>query len=381
MKTRTILMRLFAVFFVFSLISCENDKEESKDLEPEKAKVEFRNATQEINVDIDKMMNTVSMESLSYLSELMEADWGKKLQITLFQSGKLHLAKVKDNFRLDASGNRDEIEVGDYGIYTFNFDTDEFQLTESSTSELKLIFPANEQAYVLRENNAEFLLGNLEYSHITYTETWWDDWDEVWVTETYEEEIPTNADMSLSVDGNSEMSGNYHSELTQDGIPTAVNASLTSAPYQFQMGLNGSGVNYTSSLSFTEGTTELMGYNWDITYSSDLSDIQTVSGYYNVSPLKIQGSMNYAAIEARTELIEDNATSADIDYLNTQLDMELHHTGLNAKIGDIEFRLYVDEEWDESYPELAVVYSDGTFEWLYEVIGENGGFKRVKQRR
>lgn len=91
--------------------------------------------------------------------------------------------------------------------------------------------------------------------------------------------------------------------------------------------------------------------------------------------------MNYAAIEERTAKIIDNATSADIDYLNTQLDMELHHTGLNAKLGDIEFRLYVDTDYDESYPELAVVYSDGSYEWLYEVIGEFGDFKRMKQRR
>ncbi|GAB1402896.1 hypothetical protein MASR1M74_00740 [Lentimicrobium sp.] len=373
---------LFALFFVFALISCEDDKEEStKEIKPATAKVEFRNAAQEINADLDKMMNTLPMQSLSYLSDLLDGDWEEKLKVSLFQSGKIHLAKVRDNFRLDASGNRDEIEVGDFGVYTFNFYLDEFQLTETSTTLLKIIYPANEQAYALKQNNAEFLLNNLKYTMITYTETWWDDWDEVWVTETYEEQVPTNAEISLSVDGIIGMSGKYNSVVSENGTPTAVTANLTSAPYQFQMGLSGSGSNYTTSLSLKESNKELMGYNLNITYSSDLIDVQKLSGYYNVSPLKIQGSMNYAAIEERTAKIIDNATSADIDYLNTQLDMELHHTGLNAKLGDIEFRLYVDTDYDESYPELAVVYSDGSYEWLYEVIGEFGDFKRMKQRR
>lgn len=381
MKTKRNLM-LFALFFVFALISCEDDKEEStKEIKPATAKVEFRNAAQEINADLDKMMNTLPMQSLSYLSDLLDGDWEEKLKVSLFQSGKIHLAKVRDNFRLDASGNRDEIEVGDFGVYTFNFYLDEFQLTETSTTLLKIIYPANEQAYALKQNNAEFLLNNLKYTMITYTETWWDDWDEVWVTETYEEQVPTNAEISLSVDGIIGMSGKYNSVVSENGTPTAVTANLTSAPYQFQMGLSGSGSNYTTSLSLKESNKELMGYNLNITYSSDLIDVQKLSGYYNVSPLKIQGSMNYAAIEERTAKIIDNATSADIDYLNTQLDMELHHTGLNAKLGDIEFRLYVDTDYDESYPELAVVYSDGSYEWLYEVIGEFGDFKRMKQRR
>ncbi|MDD3742877.1 MAG: hypothetical protein PHX54_04555, partial [Lentimicrobiaceae bacterium] len=195
MKTKRNLM-LFALFFVFALISCEDDKEEStKEIKPATAKVEFRNAAQEINADLDKMMNTLPMQSLSYLSDLLDGDWEEKLKVSLFQSGKIHLAKVRDNFRLDASGNRDEIEVGDFGVYTFNFYLDEFQLTETSTTLLKIIYPANEQAYALKQNNAEFLLNNLKYTMITYTETWWDDWDEVWVTETYEEQVPTNAEI------------------------------------------------------------------------------------------------------------------------------------------------------------------------------------------
>lgn len=381
MKAKKMLTRLFVILFVFSLVSCQDDEEEIKEIAPETAKVEVRNASQEINVELNKVMSIPSMQSLSYLSGLMDMAWQKKIQLTLFQSGKLHLAKIKDNFRLDASGNRNATEVGDYGIYTFNFELGDFELTEASTTQLQLNYPAGEQAHSMQQNNAVFVLDNLVYTHITYTETWYDAWDEAWVTDTYEEDVPTNADLSLSVDGAALMSGNYHSELSNDGTPTKVNANLTSAPYQFQVELNGSGTNYNSKLSFKEGNTELMGYNLDIIYSSDMVDVEKLSGTYVVSPLKVQGSMNMAAIEARMELIGDEATSADVEYLNTQLAMELHHTGLNAKLGDIKFKLFVDQEYDESYPELAVFYTDGSSDWLYEITGENGSFKRVKPRR
>jgi hypothetical protein len=381
MKTRKILMSFLAIFFVVALNSCEDDKDDVKEMKPETARVEFRNATQEINVDLDKMMNTVSMQSMSYLSDLLDADWEKKLKVSLFQSGKVHLAKVRDNFRPDTSGNRDEIEMGDYGVYTFNFVYNEFQLTETSTTLLKIIYPASEQAHALKQNNAEFLLNNLEYTEISYTETWWDYWDEKWVTETYEELVATNADISLSVDGNIELSGNYHSVITENGNPTSMNASLTSNPYQFNAAFGGSGTNYTATQSLKEDNKELMGYSLNVTYSADMIDVIKLSGYYSVSPLKVQGSMNYAAIEERTTMMIDDATTADINYLNTQLDMDLYHSVLNTKLGDVEFRLFVDTEYDETYPELAVVYSDGTYEWLFEVLGENGSFKKVKQRK
>jgi hypothetical protein len=381
MKTKKLLTRLFVILFVFSFVSCKDNKDEIKEIAPETAKVELRNATQGINLEMNKVMGTPSMQTMSYLSVLMDAEWGKNMQKTLFQSGKLHLAKIKDNFRLDASGNRNATEVGDYGIYTYNFDLDDFELTSTSTNQLQVNFPAGEQAHALQQNNAVFTLGNLEYTSITYTETWWDEWEEEWVTETYQEEVPTNADLSLKVDGISIMSGSYHSELSSDGTPTLVNANVTSAPYQFQMSLNGSGTNYSTSLSFKEGSTELMGYNLDIVYSSNLEDVEKLSGNYTVNPLKAQGTMNMAKIEARMELIGDEATNGDIDYLNTQLAVELHHTALNSKLGDIMFKLYVDEDYDEAYPELAIVYSDGSFDWLYEIMGENGSYKRVKPRR
>lgn len=383
MKTTTKLMWLLAAVLILSLNSCKKDKEDAKPLEPAKAKVEFRNAANEINVGMDKMMKIESMQTINYLSELMDSDWGKKIQKTLFQSGKLHLAKVKDNFRLNASGTRDEVEVGDYGIYAYDFDLEEFQLTGASTTQLKLSYPADDKAYALKKNNAELLLDKLEYTTITYTETWYNEWEEIWETEEYEEMVPTNIDLSLKVDGKSQISANYHSTLAENGMPTAVNVSITSAPYQFQMKLSGSGTKYNSSLSLKEGGATVMDYNWDIIYSSDMSNIEKVSGYYIASPLKIKGSLNVAAIEAREELIDDNdnATIEDIDYLNKQMDLELVQTGLNAKIGDIMFKLYNEQGYDYSHAELAVVYSDGTYEWIEDVLDDMGGFRRVRQKR
>jgi hypothetical protein len=110
-----------------------------------------------------------------------------------------------------------------------------------------------------------------------------------------------------------------------------------------------------------------------------MEGVEKFSGNYTVSPLKVQGWINVAAIEDHMETVEDNGGSYNLTYLNSQLDMELIHVALNAKIGDIEFRMFTNTEYNETYPVLAVVYSDGTYEWLDTIVDDGSlKFRKVK---
>jgi len=65
--------------------------------------------------------------------------------------------------------------------------------------------------------------------------------------------------------------------------------------------------------------------------------------------------------------------------MNNQMSMALFHTVLNAKIGDLAFKLYTDPDYGDTYPSIAVVYADGTFEWLENIMGSNTfKFRKVR---
>lgn len=369
MKTR----HLAAFVFLSSIIlfsGCGKD-EKKKEISASEAKTELRTASQSISVEMESMMNKPAMVSLDFLTQLMDnGDWKSNLKNLAFNSGKLHLAKVKSAFRHN-SAEKGATEVGDFGIYRFNFLLDDFELVENSTTSLQLTFPADEAAYAAQQNNAVLLLDNLSYKTISYTETYYDEYMQTWVTETYEEMVPTNVSVALKLDDVSQMTMTYTASYDDSGFPTGMTASMNMAPYEFQTSLSGSGTDFNTSLTFKESGNVLMAYDWDLHYSSDMTELTKAIGSQTVTPLKAEGWMNMAAIQNHMDEVDMNQGSYDLNFLNNQLDMELSHTGINAKIGDIEFRMYTDTEYNETYPELAIVYSDGSYEWLADILNDS----------
>jgi hypothetical protein len=379
MKTRHLAGFLLVATMIFNP-GCDKDKDDKpKEITATEAKTELRNASQSINTDMTEMMNTPAMVSMDFLATLMDnGDWKSNVKNLAFNSGKLHLSKVKSAFRKSAV-ERGENEVGDYGVYRFNFVIDDFELVQNSTTKLEIMFPADEDAYYSQQNNAELLIDNLTYKTITYTETYWDEWEQTWITETYEEVIPLSASVSLKIDGSILMTMTYAATYDNNGFPTSMTAGMTMAPYEFTMSFSGSGTNFTTTLSFKESGNVVMAYDVALVYTSDMEGVEKLSGSYTVSPLKAQGWINAAAIEDHMETVGDVGGSYDLNYLNSQLDMELVHVGLNAKIGDIEFRMFTDPEYNETYPVLAVIYSDGSYEWMDTIVDDGSlKFRKVK---
>lgn len=379
MKTRHLAGFLLVATMIFSP-GCEKDKDDKpKEITATEAKTELRNASQSINTDMTEMMDTPAMVSLDFLATLMDnGDWKSNLKNLAFNSGKLHLSKVKSAFRKNVA-DRGVNEVGDYGVYQFNFAIDDFELVQNSTTKLEIIFPADETAYYAQQNNAELLVDNLTYKTITYDETYWDDWEQMWITETYEEVIPLSASVSLKIDGISLLSMTYTATYDDSGFPTSMTANMTMAPYEFTTSFSGSGTNFTTILTFKENGNVVMTYDVALVYTSDMEGVEKLTGSYTVSPLKVQGWINVAAIENHMDEVDENGGTYNLDFLNSQLDMELVHEDLNAKIGDIEFRMFTDPEYNETYPVLAIIYSDGTYEWM-DTIVDDGSLKFRKVR-
>jgi hypothetical protein len=368
MKKIKLMKVLFFVALIVTFVACDKEKDKEKELSAENAKVELRNATQKITNDMSLVMETPSMKSLNFLSGMMEVgDMKKIVGDLMIQPGRRHLAEFKDLFRKDVSGNNKSLAIDDFGTYQFNFSIDDFELIQTSENMFKLIYPADELAYSNQQNNAELTISNIQMITIEYTETYWDDWTNTWVTETYEETIPTNANLNHKISGTTQMSGSYSASYTDAGRPTTMNAQMTMAPYEFQMSLTGSGTKYNSALSFKHNNITLMGYDAEITYASNMEDVEKVSGNYLADPLKIQGFANVAAVDNHMIQGEESG-NFDLGFLNSQIDLELIQVGLNAIIGKIEFKMFTDPYDNSKYPVLAIVYSDGSFEWLDSII-------------
>jgi hypothetical protein len=377
MKLQIISKMLLMVFILFALASCDKDKDKVEDLSADEAKVELRNATQQISNNMEQMMTTSTMQSLNFLSLLIDEDlYEKSFKQMLQQPGKIHLGKVKQVFL--PAGAKSVGEIEGFGYYEYDYNMDDFVLVESAEDMLKLVYPTDETAYNSQENNAELLVANIRTVTVIFTETYWDDYYEQWITDTYEEEFPVSLDATQKVDGTTLMTASYVSTLDETGAPTSFNMTMNMLPYSFTTSLTGTGIAYKTVLSFKENNTTLMSHDLSLEYTTNMESVNKVSGNYMVDPLKLEGYMNYDAID--THMINAEETgNYDLNYLNGQMDLVLIHTGQNAKLGNVQFVMFTDLEYGESYPLLAVVYADGTSEWLENILDIEMKYSRLRK--
>lgn len=334
---------------------------------PEEAKVEIRNANQEITTQKDEMFNAEGVSSLVYLFELMS---GEELKSTRLSSKgslrNLTYTKALNYFRGEnalKSAKLDE-ENGFYAILEYDFDTQNMEQVAESDEMLQMSYPADETANFNRELNAVLTIWDLEFDEISsYGEEY--DWDtDTFVEVETTEEIPVKGRMKSEINGVTESEGVYNASYTDDGLPQSVSCSLECGDYQFEMSFSGSGTNYKSSLSHKLNKETIMGYDLDITYTSDLETLSKMEGEFIVASLKLEGSIDAEGIINATENAEDEVP---ITTLNAFVDITVYNYEDNAKIGVVEF-VMVTDEWGDEVPDLAIVYSDGTYELLEDIF-------------
>ncbi|HPR59556.1 MAG TPA: hypothetical protein PLF35_01340 [Prolixibacteraceae bacterium] len=372
---KILFLSLYAIVLASITVSCnlfQNNGTPNKTMDAEDAKVEIRAANQEITAKFDQMVATPAMGSLQHLAnmsgaELKSAKTSKKV-LSIFDftySNALNYFRGEKSVLKSGLFDDDDDENTMYGYFEYNFYTQDFDFIKESNSVFQLKYPADETAEYNQINNAVLTITNLEFTTIKSYEEEYN-----WFTETYEtveteEQIPTSANVEITIDGKKELEASYKATYNSEGLPLSVDASKEADGYKLTYSFSGSGTKYRSKVMYKYNSEELMSHDLDITYTSDMEYIEKLEGDYTVAPVKLDGWINIEAIENYNEENEENA---DLTYLNSQLDVVAIHTAEKAVMGHVEFKMYNDYEWGDSYPELAIVYADGTYEWLSDVV-------------
>jgi hypothetical protein len=365
-------MSVVTVMSLLLMISCDfitDNISGNKTLPAEDAKVEIRSANQQIIENKDEMLNSPGMGSLVYLMELMS---GEELKSVYKEKPIFNRAFTYSMFLNYFRGENAlksavlDDDDGYYGIMEYNFYSGSFDLVQEHSSILQFNYPADDVALANQNNNAQLTISNLQFTEVVSYEEYWDYYTESYITEETTEEVPTSAEVSLKVDGVEQLSADYTASYTNDGLPLSMSVGMNADDYVFSMNYSGSNTSYSTKMSHKAGKDELMGYDLKVTYTSEMEEIQKIEGYYLMAPLKFEGWINVYNME--NSEMDDDVSDEDLAYINSQIDIDVIHVDEKAKIGKLQYELYYDSDWDESYPMLAIVYDDGTSEWLEDVF-------------
>jgi hypothetical protein len=374
------------LLLMFFIVSCDllpeglrpdswlPDLGEEKVLTAEEAKVEIRSANQDLTVSRENMLQTKGFSSLMYFSELMESEdayamKSAEFKVTWFKQG-LSYSNVFNYFRGNNSLKSAKVveEEGMYGYFVYNFSTGTFDLASESNNTLEFIYPADDAAKYSQQNNAQMTITNLQFEEIISYEDVYDYNSGTYVQEETTEQVPINADVVLKIDNSIELTADYKASYSNEGMPLTMDCDLESDGYKMKVEHREKALAYTAKVSVVMDSETLIDANMDVTYNADKSAVKTYKGYSIMNPLKFEGTVNAEAIENYTDEYEDAGTEPDLNFMNSQIDVEVFLYEDNAKIGYLAYYMYYDAEYGESVPALAIVYDDGTYEWLDEVM-------------
>ena len=377
-KGKFLLLAVIAVFMT-SFITCdllgldeEDDPTGGDEMTVEQAKVEVRAASQQVQASVDELKNTEAGQSIQYLYDLVFGESYKSAILDLYYKDRKGISSqeilniLRGEYYQKLASGKDT----DFGTYKYNFVSDTIELVEESDDTLKIIFPANEQAYANQLLNAAFTAYNIETKDIEYTEEEWDEELQEWVTETHNETVPVNADMIFVIDNEEVFNAHYSSTLNDEGKPTEVNADFSMGGYSSQTDFNGSGLVYDIGMFFNSGSNTMTGFDLVLTYTNGLESIEKIEGFYQLPPVKFDGYINNKAIEDYQKEIEETGGTMDYDYMNSQLSVNVLHEVLNVSLGKLIVKEFIDPETNEPEPTFAILYADGSFDWLDDVINQ-----------
>lgn len=351
---------LLPALLVIMMASCDL-LDKKKDLTAEEAKMEIRAAGEDIMYTMEEMMESPAMSSLLFLSELMDMDFEldiRKSEPTRKQSSLVRLlshnakggqvmmlpgtSRVMNTVR--AINTRKSSQNEENGVYHYNFTTKEFDLVNDNVNYIELHFPADEQAYDSRQRNARLRLSNLEIEEVEVYDEYWDEY--------YVEEVPVSVDATLWLNNQVAMELSYRAQVNENALPVSVSLSMDMPPYTMSLTQSGSNRDYTTRASLKRNNTNILNIDMRLRYTADLEEVEKADGSLKVHPLEIKGEIKPAAMELCETL----------SCMNNNVKLEMFQTELNKKIGKVEFR-----EYDGDF-ELAIVYEDGSFEFLEMVF-------------
>lgn len=339
------------MFFLFGILclsfaGCDDDP---TPLSPDEARTEMELAYSDLMMNMDLMMQSPAMEAMMMLMDIsgFEVDFDIKSGAQQVIHPSLNLRDrmfVMGNTVYSITNSSLKDEEVPTGVFHYNFDTGEFDLIDDSVDYIEIHFPATDEAYASQQLNAITRITELVMDEVVI-----DDETEI---------VPSKVVMWMKVDGVEVMNVDFQMSVDNEGFPDSVALVLNMENYNLVVSFSGSSLNYNTNIVFKESNNTLLDVDLDIMLMEGREEIENLSGYIHLVPIRLDGSMEVASFE----LCED------IDCMNNNIDVEVIQTEDNEFIGHLEFRMQYDPEYDEEYPALVVVYSDGSFDFLEELF-------------
>ncbi len=369
-KNQIKLTALASAMFMLLFAACSDDDTDKITTMPaDEAKQEIRDASQDIESNINQMAETPGAKTFDYFFELLGEDPVDfksitKQSIKASSTGVISETEYFAPKTLDFSkeGGIDDIDPEeDTGIWVYDYTEYDFVLDDPDVNYLEFRYPADQEAFDNENNNASLFI--YRYESIIINEG---DVD-------YEEVILSALELELTVDNTTLLSVDFELELDQNDEPTYISLDITMAPYNFNLSFSRTGpssdTTISASMSLSFNNDLLFGFSLNATGDMDKDAPDIVSGYIQATPIKFDGSVYMLDIENHVEGIED-PNELDIDYLNSKIDIDVIHTELNRKLGHIEVFMGIVDDVPMEEPDFIIVYQDGSWEFLHEAMPE-----------
>jgi hypothetical protein len=348
-KIKGIPIILFALFICVrcSLLSNEDF------LPSEEARLEVRAANQKVTTKIDEIRNIPSMKALDYLTELLDVNPEKQLAIInnpfINRPGYFFPISYLLNEKFLHSFSQ-EIITEESGLYKFNFLTETFDLIDLEVDYLRYIFPSNPNDKDSLKITAAFTVEDVEY---VYFEIAKDEGSQI-------EKRITRFSASFFLNKRTQMTYNYEASFSQTGVLNEIDIKMSMSPYQFQMNQSGNKQHYFSTMSMILGRSPLMSYSLNTRRAFDSDVVEKLSGNFRLGHIEWEGTVYSNNIK--------HCEEHDISCVNDQFNIIMLHTNFKKRIGKLEARLYYDSISGANYPELNLIYEDGSSDILSDVL-------------
>ncbi|MEP1035353.1 hypothetical protein [Ekhidna sp.] len=331
-----------SIMILFVLTGCQNDEEQTVDLNPDEAKEMVDGTSASLSNDIVSLVESDGVNELMHLAQLLDdyALIGGRTSQKAWTKERLKIISqyfvAGPSARVGANNPTTFEDIK--GLYTWNFELQEFDVEESDF--FIVLFPTDGS----NTNNVEFKISNLEFETIT----------EVWEDIVDEYEVPSLIEAHLKVDDITIVELSYNVKWTNDGTPEEADVSLFIDPFSFVIDFKDTFVKSTSLLASVSMSDELIAsIDVDVSYETESKDdVNFVEGNVQYRGLKIEGNVDVR------EIGEDGNPN---DFIN----LTLYSDG--SKVGDIVFVLEEDTDGFQDYVPY-VQYADGSQENLEDIL-------------
>lgn len=327
---------------LFVLSGCQNDDEQTIDLNSDEAKAVVDGAASSLADDVISLVESDGVNELMHLAQLLD-DYsliaGRKSQTAWTKDRLKTITQYFVNGPSARTGTAEPTTFDDIkGLYTWNFELEEFDVEESDFFIVR--FPTEGST----TNNVEFKISNLEFETVT----------EVWEDFVDEYEVPSVIQASLKVDELVIVELSYDVKWTDDAMPEEADIALFIDPFTFILDFKNTFAKSTSLLTSVSINDEVIAaIDVDVTYETESKEeVNLVEGNVQYRGLKIQGNVDVREIGS-----DGNPN----DFINLALYSD------NSKVGDIIFVLEEDSDGFQDYVPY-VQYADGSKDNLEEIL-------------